>query len=85
MQYARILFTIPIAIPSKDRFKFHNNIMDDVLNLDAPTFCRDVVASVSAWYAAKSSDPVVQANVPRLLRLHPSGLAPYMIGVPLIA
>ncbi len=34
---------------------------------------------------ARQNDPVVQANLPRLLRLHPNGIAPYMVGIPLIS
>jgi hypothetical protein len=81
MQYARVIFTIPNA----QRNVFHRNIINDALNLDAVTFCRDVIKCVSDWYAAKQNDPNVQANLPRLLRLRPNGIAPYMVGMPLIA
>jgi hypothetical protein len=81
MQYSRVLFTIPNA----SRNVFHNNILDDALNLDAPTFCKDIIASVMKWYEAKKTDPAVEVNLPRLLRLHPNGLPPYMVGMPLIA
>jgi len=81
MQYSRILFTIP----NVNQNVYHNNLMNDVLNLDAPWFCRDVIKSVMKWYEAKKDDPNVKQNLPRLLRLHPNGLAPYMVGMPLIA
>lgn len=81
MQYSRILFTVP----NPQRIFCHRNIFNDALNLDACTFCRDIMDSVSRWYAAKQSEPAVQANLPRLLRLHPKGLAPYMVGIRLIA
>jgi hypothetical protein len=81
MQYSRVLFTIPNA----QRNVFHRNIFNDALNLDAVVFCRDVVRCVSEWYEAKHNDPNVKANFPRLLRLRVNGLAPYMVGVPLIA
>ena len=81
MQYSRILFTVP----NPQQNVFHNNILNDALNLDACIFCRDIMDSVSRWYAAKQGDPVVQANLPRLLRLYPNGLPPYMVGIPLIS
>jgi len=81
MQYSRVLFTIPNA----NRNVYHNNILNDALNLDAPRFCQDIVESVSAWYESKKNDPNVTQNLPRLLRLHPNGLPPYMVGMPLIA
>src|SRR6267154_323178 len=49
MQYSRVLF----AIPNPGRIVFHNNIVDDALNLDAPMFCRDVLESALTWYEAK--------------------------------
>lgn len=81
MQYSRVLFTLP----NPQNNYFHNNILNDALNLDASTFCRDMVAAVGQWHEAKQGDANVKANLPRLLRLYPTGLAPYMVGMPLIA
>lgn len=81
LQYSRILFTVP----NPQGNVFHNNILNDALNLDACIFCRDIMGSVLRWYVARQNDPVVQANLPRLLRLHPNGIAPYMVGIPLIS
>jgi hypothetical protein len=81
MQYGRVLFTVPNA----QRIILHNNVVNDALNLDATIFCRDTVQAVLAWYAAKRNDPMVQANLPSLLQFRPNGLAPYIVGVPLIA
>ncbi len=81
MQYGRILFTVP----NRNGNFFHRNVINDALNLDAITFCRDVLQCVAVWYAAKQSDIHVQANLPRLLKFRLNGLAPYMVGIPLIA
>lgn len=81
MQYARILFTLP----NPNRNVFHRNVINDALNLDVVIFCRDMVRAVEQWYAAKHNDPNVVANLPRLMRHHERGLAPYMVGMPLIA
>ncbi|MEK6281263.1 MAG: hypothetical protein AABN95_13000 [Acidobacteriota bacterium] len=81
MQFGRILFTLP----TPQRNVFHHIIMDDALNLDANRFCRDVLQAVRRWYAANQGNPVVQGNLPRLLQFYPHGLAPYIIGTPLIA
>lgn len=81
MQYARVLFTLPNAHNNV----FHQNIINDALNLDAVIFCRDMAGAVARWYAAKQNDPNVTANLPRLVQFHEHGLAPYMVGMPLIA
>jgi hypothetical protein len=81
MQYARVLFTVPNA----NRIIFHCNVVDDALNLDVVTFCHDMIRAVERWYTAKQANPNVVANMPRLVQFHANGLAPYLVGAPLIA
>jgi hypothetical protein len=81
MQYSRVLFTVPNA----QRNVFHNNIIGDALNLDAVIFCTDVMKAVARWYDTKRNDAHVVANWSRLFQYREHGIAPYMVGVPLIA
>lgn len=81
MQYARIIFTIPNA----QRNVFHDNILNDALNLDAVTFCNDVIEAARKWFADQHNNPVVTQNAQRLVQFRPRGLAPYVVGIPLIA
>ncbi len=81
MQYARVLFTLPDASGNV----YHRNVINDALNLDVVTFCRDMIRAAERWYAAKQGDPSVVANMPRLVQFHARGLPPYMVGMPLIA
>jgi hypothetical protein len=62
MTYTRVLFTLPSVAGGVS----HNNIFYDALNLDAVTFCNDVVAAVGTWYHANQANPNVQANLPRV-------------------
>ena len=80
MQYARILFTL-----SSDRALLHNNVIGLALNLDAVTFCRDMVAGVARWYAQERESPYVKRNLPDMLQVYPNGLAPYIVGMPIIS
>ena len=80
MQYGRVLFTVPY----EQRNIFHRNVINDALNLDAVQFCRDMIECVSTWCTAKQNDPNVLANLPRLVQFRANGMAPYMVGVPLI-
>jgi len=48
-------------------------------------FCKEVIVAVRTWFAAKQNDANVIANMPRLVRVHPNGLAPYIVGEPVIA
>lgn len=79
MQYSRIIFALP-----NSNF-IHNNVCDDALNVDAETFCRDMLKAVSRWYTQKKDDTWVKANLPRLVRFYPKGLPPYIVGVPVIS
>jgi hypothetical protein len=81
MQYARALFTVPNA----QRNVFHNNIINDALNLDTIIFCSDVIQSIRDWLVANRENATVQANLSHVVQFRPQGLAPYMVGMPLIA
>jgi len=81
LQYGRVLFTVPNA----QRNVFHNNIMNDALNLDTILFCGDVIDSVRRWFATAQGTHNVQTNLPHLVQYRATGLAPYMVGIPLIA
>jgi len=81
MQYSRIVFTLPVS----DKTSIHNNVVNDALNLDAVTFCRDMIDAVSRWYIQNKNGTWVKANLPRLIRLYPKGLPPYITGVPVIS
>jgi len=80
MQYGRILFTLP----NPQNNCFHNNIINDALNLDAIRFCSDVIACTRLWYNQKKDDLIIKNNLPNLVQFRPQGLAPYMVGMPLI-
>ena len=77
----RVLFTVPSAQGDA----FHNEVFNGALNLDTPTFCRDVSRAARAWLEAEAGNPTVARNLERALRPRPAGLDPFMVGVPLIA
>ncbi len=81
MQYSRVIFTLP----NPQNNVFHNNVVNDALNLDAVRFCSDIIQSVRDWYKANEDSAHVRANIPHLVQFRPNGLAPYMIGMPLIS
>ena len=81
MQYSRVIFTVP----NRQNNVFHNNLINDALNLDMTMFCNDIIDAAQAWYEAKKDDTFVVANLPNLVRDRPNGLSPYMVGMPLIA
>ena len=55
MEYSRVIFTVP----NPQNNYYHNNIINDALNLDIITFCNDFVHAAEEWYRVKASDPFV--------------------------
>lgn len=79
--YSRILF----VEPGVTKNVFHNNVMNDALNLDVRLFCHDVCDGAEKWLFAAEQTPEYQANYGRFMQRHPNGLPPYIVGVPVIA
>ncbi len=81
MQYQRIVFTLPDGRGNV----FHQNIINDALNLDAEQFCKDMGDSAYSWWMTYRQNPLVQNNLSRLVQRHENGLPPYIVGVPVIS
>jgi len=79
--YSRIIFVEPGATTNT----FHYNILNDALNIDLPSFCREIVAGSREWMDAVEETEQYKANYERFARRYPSGLSPYIVGVPVVA
>jgi hypothetical protein len=79
--YARVLFLLPGAT----RHIMHMNIVGDALNLDLVKFCTDVTSAVHEWLTAVEGTEPYITNLGRIIRVHPNGLRPYIVGMPVIA
>jgi hypothetical protein len=83
-QFERVIFTT-----AKSRIRTHNSIAKhgerNVVLMDAERFCRDLITATRAWFATKKDDPFVQLNLPGLVHYRPEGLAPFFVGIPIIA
>jgi hypothetical protein len=78
--YRRVFFVEPGA-----RITMHGNRFDDVLNIDLRVFCLGLAASVRRWLGKVSGTEPFESNRTRLMRRHPDGFAPYVVGMPVIA
>lgn len=79
--YQRILFTLPEAGGNM----LHGCVMNGVLQFDAIQFCRDMIAASKEWYRDNRESEIVRANAEQVFQYRPNGLAPYILGMPLIA
>lgn len=80
MGYSRILFVEPGATTNV----FHNNIMNDTLNIDVSIFCNDVLDGAEVWLKNASNTVEFKKNYPLFMQRYPTGLPPYISGVSVI-
>ena len=79
-QFGRVIF----SVPTSQGHIFHNNVINDALQFDAVLFTRTILNAVRGWVKRSAADPNVQANLPNLIQHRSQGLAPYIVGVPII-
>lgn len=86
MQYDRAIFLLPGPIQLCQGISRNNGgIQESAYLYSADEFCRVFVGAARAWLLTKQDDPVVQANMQHLVQLRPNGLAPHIVGTPVIA
>ncbi len=80
LAFSRILFVEPGATTNV----FHNNVLNDALNIDASIFCADVIEGANRWLQTAERADNYQKNFPLFMQRYPKGLPPYIVGVPVI-
>jgi hypothetical protein len=78
--YSRIIFIEPGATTNV----VHYGVMNDALCIDVPSFCREVIAGAKLWLDHVAGTEPYTTNHDRFVRRHENGLAPYIVGVPVI-
>lgn len=78
--YSRILFVEPGS-----GMVLHNNVMNDALNLDIPTFVRDITSAARRWLQEIKGSEVFESNFEHFMKRHAGGLRPYIVGVDVIS
>jgi hypothetical protein len=78
--FSRVIFLEPNA----SGIVMHCNVIDDALNLDIGRFCHDLVDSSLAWLPTVEGTPEFKANLSAFMTRHPNGIAPYIVGMPVI-
>lgn len=79
--FSRVIFTFPTA----NRHTFHNNIMNEALNLDIPLFVQQLVGGVRTWTSDMNNNTNYTRNIANIVKLRPDGLPPYISGHPVIS
>ena len=75
---ARVIFAPPGGA------SFTNCRLGDAYVYGVVEFCGNLCDAALRWYEANKDDPVVEANSKRMMQYYPAGLAPYIVGIPVI-
>ena len=78
--YSRIIFVEPGATTNT----FHYNTLNDALNIDVASFCREIIAGAREWLDGVEGTERYKSNYDKFARRYPNGLAPYIVGVPVV-
>ncbi|PAA25955.1 hypothetical protein [Pseudomonas fragi] len=78
--YSRILFVEP-----GNGFVMHNNVINDALNIDIPSFVKGITGAARKWLAAETGNKPFEDNYALFMKRHKNGLPPYIGGVDVIS
>ena len=79
--YSRVIFVEPSASTNI----FHCNILNDALNIDVRIFCYDIIEGAKAWLKKYEGTDIYKKNYGKFMSRYPNGLAPYIVGLPVIS
>jgi hypothetical protein len=63
----------------------HYGRMNDALCIDLNLFCREMISGTVLWLKQVETTPRFIGNYERFVRRYPNGLAPYIVGVPVVS
>jgi hypothetical protein len=78
--FSRILFVEPGVSTNV----FHNNVLNDALNIDVSIFCSDILQGAEHWLHIAEITENYKKNFHLFMQRYPNGLPPYIVGVPVI-
>jgi hypothetical protein len=90
-QFDHIMFSCPVVGQGRiGEFILKNSIIngvkyDAVLSLDAVIFCEKMITASEKWAGEHKNDGNVLVNLPTLIHSRPSGVAPFIEGVHIVA
>jgi hypothetical protein len=81
-KYSRIIF----IEPGVTTIVIHYCIMNDALCIDLASFCKEMIMGVRVWLDSAEGEGTerYQKNYENFVKRHSTGLAPFILGVPVI-
>lgn len=78
--YSRVFF----LVPGKTTVLMHDNVINDMYNIDIVTFCNQMIEGVRKWEKVAKETELFQRKYELLMRVRPDGFPPYIVGTPVI-
>lgn len=78
-QYDAIVFTLPDGRGNIFRVR-----VDRTLSFDLVSFCTTIIDAVESWWRDAQLTEPVKSHSDHVVRIRPDGMAPYIIGVPML-
>jgi len=63
----------------------HNNVINGALNMDITIFTQILVVAARQWEESVKGTEPYETNAAAMIRRHPLGITPYVVGVPVIS
>ena len=85
MHQLKYYFELPNSnyIFSGNTFKNING--QNAINIDLPLFCNEMVNCAFEWWEKNKNNEIIKKNYEKVVRYHAEGLAPFILGLPVIA
>jgi hypothetical protein len=78
---------LPFCEPERNQ-SVHMTVMDlgedRAVVVDLPAFCSEVLDAARSWLASVRGTEPFETNLQRLIRRHPEGIPPFVLGRPVI-
>lgn len=78
--YKRIMFLEPGT-----GMIIHRCIMNDALQIDISIFATDIINGVKSWLIDMKDNEYFDEHYEHFIKRHENGVAPYIVGIPVIA
>lgn len=79
-KYSRIIFIEPGTTSNV----IHYGVINDALCIDLMSFCKEMILGVRMWLDEVEHSGQFRRNYESFVKRHPTGLSPYIRGVPVI-
>jgi len=84
-QHRRSSFERVLFVEPGHGLLMHNNVINGALNMDITIFTQILVVAARQWEESVKGTEPYEMNAAAMIRRHPLGITPYVVGVPVIS